>query len=731
VWLIIFTLAAGFAMNAPVQQRAASRSEKAAPWYQKVLVGMEVGPTGAQFGSDPSDTGYSARFDGREVVRRCVEAKSEYLVIWARDGEYAYYNSRHQPKAPGLGERDVLREAVEEGAKHTLPIIAYCVLQTPTQALRENPDWRIRDHNGQPINHLVCFNSPYRDYIKHLLAEMLSYGIAGFHLDMVDQGFGPPHGCWCDTCRKLFEAEYGRPMPNGVTWDEDWDRMLEFRYRTSERFEKDLYAFVRSRKPDATVDFNYHGSPPFSWEVGQRPVQHAGNGDFITGETGAWGFSALTVGLNAAFYRAAVPHQRVQVAIQRGVRMYHDQTTRPLADIRWELLTLLSHGAFVTMVDKTAYDGWLDPVAYARIGAAFEDALRRRAHFGQPPAAEVGIWFSSRTRDWYAREKPGDYFQAFQGAHKAMVYAHIPWGVLLDENATLESLQRFPVVCLPNAAIVSEAEADLLRRYVEAGGNLIVTGVSGCYDRMGRLQSRSALQSLIGARFVRRLDSLDNHVRFPGSRDETLTALANGIPADWPFLVRGPAVVLEPTTAVPYGELMQPHRTVRQRQGKEGTEWPMSADRAVGPAILTHRVGKGTVITLTASPDFATASEHHITEARRLLTNAVRLLHPKPRVRISAPATVEAVVTDDPKTRTLRVHLLGCHTPPQTTPAQNRPYVLPVPIEEPLMFRAVLEFGMPVTRVRKLNPSTRLRVSGSRVEATVEDVHEVIIVHYR
>jgi hypothetical protein len=136
-------------------------------------------------------------------------------------------------------------------------------------------------------------------------------------------------------------------------------------------------------------------------------------------------------------------------------------------------------------------------------------------------------------------------------------------------------------------------------------------------------------------------------------------------------------------------------------------------------------------VTLTASPDFATASEHHITEARRLLTNAVRLLHPKPRVRISAPATVEAVVTDDPKTRTLRVHLLGYHTPPQTTPAQNRPYVLPNPLEEPLMFRATLDFGMPVTRVRKLNKTTRLRVSGSRVEATIEDVHEVIIVHYR
>ena len=95
-------------------------------------------------------------------------------------------------------------------------------------------------------------------------------------------------------------------------------------------------------------------------------MQHGVTGDFITGETGQWAFSALGVGFNAAFYRATASGRRVQVVMQRGVRHYHDQTTRPLNDIRWETMTLLAHGAFGTMVDKTAYDGWLDPVFYER-----------------------------------------------------------------------------------------------------------------------------------------------------------------------------------------------------------------------------------------------------------------------------------------------------------------------------------------------------------------------------
>jgi hypothetical protein len=47
---------------------------------------MEVGPTGAQFGhSDPNDARYCSQFSGREIVRRCVAAHCDYLVIWARD----------------------------------------------------------------------------------------------------------------------------------------------------------------------------------------------------------------------------------------------------------------------------------------------------------------------------------------------------------------------------------------------------------------------------------------------------------------------------------------------------------------------------------------------------------------------------------------------------------------------------------------------------------------------
>ena len=205
------------------------------PWYEKHLIGMEVGPTGAQWGSDLRDTGYAAEFSGTDIVAKQIEIGSEYLVIWGRDGEWAYYDSKLMPKAPGLGDRDPLQEAVDAAKPHGLPVIVYCVVQSSGHALREHPEFAMYGPDRKPIPNRVSLTGPYRDFVKGLLTEMLAYDIDGFHIDMVDQGFGPPYGCYAEHSEAQFEERYGHEMPSGVTWDEAWDNMLEFRYDTSAR----------------------------------------------------------------------------------------------------------------------------------------------------------------------------------------------------------------------------------------------------------------------------------------------------------------------------------------------------------------------------------------------------------------------------------------------------------------------------------------------------------------
>jgi hypothetical protein len=710
----------------------AAFGDDSVPWFEKTLIGMEVGPTGAQWGSDLKDVGYSSRFDGAEIVAKQIELGSEYLVLWARDGEWAYYDSKLAAKVPGLGARDPLREAVDAAKPHKLPIIAYCVVQGGGRALREHPEWEMVGADGKPIPGRLCLNSPYRDYVHGLLEEMLAYGLDGFHVDMVDQGFGPPYGCYCEHCKKAFTEKFatGETIPSGgVDWSEGWDQMLEFRYFTSDSFERDTMAFVKSRAPQVTVDFNYHGYPPFSFEVGQRPVQHAGIGDFVTCESGVWGFSALAAGLTTEFVRAATPGRRYQVVMQRGARFYHDQTTRPTNDMRWEMFALLMHGAQVTIVDKTPFEGQIDPVAYGRMAEVFKEVNAKREHFGQPQVYDVGIMYSARSRDWYGREQPYKYMTAFNGAHKALAYEHLTTGVLLEENLAT-TLKNFPVVVLPDTTIIHLGvdETQLLKEFVLGGGQLIVTGNSGCYDTFGNAQGHSDLEELIGAKLARIVPDSDNYVSFD-QEPEGLRGMLDEVPLDWPHLVYGPAVVYEPTTAKPYGMLHAPIRQQGQLEGKIGVTFPSAPGEGIGPAVLVNAIGKGRVITFAVSPGAAAGGEYRTVEARKLLSNAVRAAQPEPAIKIDAPAFVETVVTKDAD-NVYRVHFTSYVTPPGSTDPK-RPWAIPELMVDVPMFKATLRAAGAFKSARASNPDTTLDASKREVSLTINDVHEVVVLELK
>jgi hypothetical protein len=91
---------------------------------------------------------------------------------------------------------------------------------------------------------------------------------------------------------------------------------------------------------------------------------------------------------------------------------------------------------------------------------------------------------------------------------------------------------------------------------------------------------------------------------------------------------------------------------------------------------------------------------------------------------------VEAVVTDDTATRTLRVHLIGYLSPPACTPPNNRPFVIPPQVEEPPSYRATVTVGRPIRKVEALNKTTLLKTSGNSISIQVDDIHETLVIRY-
>jgi hypothetical protein len=688
------------------------------------LVGIEIGPTGA----NDRDAVYMAEATGAKWVQALLDAKAEYGVVFMKDQNFAYYNSKLVRKCPNLGQRDLLRECLDTASDHGIPIVAYCQIQYDSAAWEAHPDWRMKGADGKEIHDRLCYNSGYFDYNRQIAAEMLNYPISGFHFDMLDFGFSPPVTCWCDHCRTAFEKEYGTQLPAGVTWDRDWDKMLQFRYDSNTRFCQGLTSFVHEVRPTASVDFNYHGYPPFSWYPGEKPVQHARNGDFVTAEGLPWVFGNYNPSLLSLFMAAAREGGPFQGVTSRSVFNYHDFTVRPTADLKWEVFTYLAHGAQCTIVDKANYDGSLDPVVYQRIGEIFGEARGKREYFGHAPLQEVGVFYSARSRDWYGREDSEKYMAAFSGAHKALVQAHIPFGMLMDENLTAARLRQFAVVYLPNAAIMNPEQVALLTAYVERGGNLIVTGLTGLADNYGGITTESGLSRLLGVRLVdTQIEYPDNYIRLPRSLNGGAGSfLLPDIPPDWPMLTWGPIAIYAAAGAQAFGDLMTAVRSQDNSWSKH-----MSPGQVAGPAVFVNRSGRGKTILVPAMLDAAYIQRYRMPEHRNLIRNLIRYLNPDPEVVVDAPHSVETAIGRDPQKNRLLVHLVSFAAPPTATsaPFDKGRQVLPPMMEEPVEYVARIRVKRGFAKVSAASPASRVETfRGSQITVSTNQIHEVITI---
>lgn len=695
------------------------------PWYRHRLLGIEVGPSGA----NDQDSIFYSRVSGKEIVKNLLKAKVEYAVIFMKDQSFAYYNSKIVRKCPGLGERDLLREILDEAREHGLPIVAYCQIQYDTSAWWAYPEWRMEDWDGNSIPSRLCYNSAYLDYNKRVAAEMMEYEIAGFHFDMLDFGFSPPYGCFCKTnCQPRFREEYKTemPRPSKLAWDRDWEKILEFRANSNTHFCRELQAFVHAKKPEISVDFNYHGYPPFSWVEGELPVQHAMNGDFVTAEGLPWIFGYNNPSLLSLFLVGARLKGPTQVATSRSVYEYFDSTIRPVPDMLWEVSTYQAHGAQVTIVDKIRYDGTQDPLVYDRIGEVFGAARQKREYFGHPPVQEVGLYYSSRSRDWFAREEPMKYMQAFYGAHKALMEAHISMGMIMDGNLSPERLRDFAVAYVPNAAVLSEREIALFTRYVAEGGNLLITGLSGLYDTYGQPQKNSSLSELTGVRLIKTvLSAENNYLRLPSMPNQAEShVFFNQIQPNWPILTDGPMVVFESTSAQPFGELLAAYHTPHENPFGH----MLSPKAPLGPALFISKHGKGKVLLVACSPDTAYAGNYRMPEHRYFIRNLIRYLNPDPPITIEAPLNVETVVTSDKAHKRLLVHLICFSSPPTSVaaPFGKGRRVLPPPMEQPMHYQATIKLNRSFVKAKATREHTRIARAQNQIKLATSEIYEVI-----
>lgn len=156
------------------------------------------------------------------------------------------------------------------------------------RAARLHPEWReikpdgtYRGWGGEnltPAWKFMCLNSPYLDYCRDQLAELVDLfpEANGYWPDIV---FG--NECCCENCiRSMNKA--------GLDWQKDEDRR-RFAYQTRERYFEVANAACRCRNPEMAV-FHNSGHLP----QGDRNVlRHFSHLEIESLPTGGWGYDDL------------------------------------------------------------------------------------------------------------------------------------------------------------------------------------------------------------------------------------------------------------------------------------------------------------------------------------------------------------------------------------------------------------------------------------------------------
>jgi hypothetical protein len=109
------------------------------------------------------------------------------------------------------------------------------------------------------------------------------------------------------------------------------------------------------------------------------------------------------------------------------------------------------------------------------------------------PIHPIGVYFSPRTRDYFAE----DFLDSYFGTMALMMHSHREFQIVTPR--TLADF-RGPVLALPDARCLSDAEIKDLESYARSGGKLIVSGRSGQCDGSGKDRPSNPLHGLLGIR---------------------------------------------------------------------------------------------------------------------------------------------------------------------------------------------------------------------------------------
>jgi hypothetical protein len=445
--------------------------------YRRNLVDMHI---------DDWDDSFLSKLDPVTYVEMLKTANVQSTMVYANSHiGYCFWPTKNGQMHQGLRGRDFLGEVIGLCHKEGIDVVVYYTLVFDNWAYDHDPSWRILYDGGiasrdTPVlgrYGTVCPNNPgYRAWTEAQVADLCtSYEFEGIYFDMTFW----PGVCYCAACKQRYADEVGGDMPMTINWnDPQWVAFQKKREEWLCEFAAFATEIARKHRPGIAVQHNCSTlTAPwlFAATLGLRD-----HNDFIGGDLyGGFGEQSFICKL----YHSISLNQPFEYQTSRCYPSLRDHTTvksKEMLEVH-NYLTLAHGGAFF-FIDAIDPVGTLNRRIYETMGEIFAQSQHYEPYLGGELCQDVAVYFSLDSKmdfadnDKYANTVPTavPHLDAALGASRTLRENHIPFGVISGNN--LKDTSAYQVIVLPNVLVISEEEAQALRRFVEGGGGLYASG---------------------------------------------------------------------------------------------------------------------------------------------------------------------------------------------------------------------------------------------------------------
>ena len=418
---------------------------------------------------------------------------------------------------PYIGKRDLLADIVKGCHANNIRVIARVDFRgVHKDRYEQHPDWFAKDENGNPIIldyttpglYAPCYNGYYRNehsvaFISQLFEK---YNIDGIWHNAVNFHYA----CYCDQCEEKYFEEYHKKIPVKSSPKSEWEEY----YRWNSKMANNQLALMRGTVKKYGEDKSYAAEVFDMYSIEQQKqdgidlYSAAKYFDFFVTVSFIANNSSKVV-YKDIYYPSAIVRflkslepEKSPVILWGGNGTEHRYIYDPPLDSRlwlWEAAgtgggfwNCYFNGSFPgnTLDQRNAY---MESDAYQYIHNN-SDLIKNLQ-----PVTDIAVFYSKASGQFLGNN---DFSLPMKGTLKLLEEGHFQYGFVSDRNLSEEKLNQFKILIMPNVAVLSNTQTEIIRNWVKSGGKLIATYQTSLFDESQNERKDFSLAELFGVNFT-------------------------------------------------------------------------------------------------------------------------------------------------------------------------------------------------------------------------------------